>query len=108
MLLGLIVAAAVLHLLLAGAGVIRLAVQVPARHRLGPCAFASYSRAADMGRGGLALYPLLGIAGPLAAWASLGVASAMATPGQVGIPLIVAAGACVLHSFTTTRAAPAM
>jgi hypothetical protein len=107
-LLALVLAAAVPHLLLAGAGAVRLAVQLPARHRLGPIAFASYCRAADLGPGGRTLYPLLGIGGPLAAWAALVVAYAGDSPAPVRVSLAVAGGLAVLHSFTTARAAPAM
>lgn len=108
-LLALMVVAAIPHLMLGGAGVARLAVQLPAaRHRLDPVAFARFSSAADMGRGGFTLYPLLGIGGPLATLAALAVSYATSTPGSVRALLAVAALLCVLHSFTTSRAAPAM
>jgi hypothetical protein len=88
----------------------RLLVQLPARHRLGPVAFAHYARAADLGNGRI-LYPLLGIGGPVAAWAALAVAvwsDASASSGPVTPPLVVSAVLAVLHLLTTARAAPTL
>jgi hypothetical protein len=107
-LLVLILVALIPHLFLAGGGLARMAVQLPARRRLGPVAFAQYSRYADLGRGGLTLYPLLGVGGPLATWAALAVAYASGTAATVKVFLLIAAGLCVLHIFTTARAAPTM
>ncbi|HEY3232582.1 MAG TPA: hypothetical protein VGJ87_25345 [Roseiflexaceae bacterium] len=107
-LVALIVLAAVPHLLLAGGGVVRLAVQFPAvGQRLDSIAFAHWSRAADLGNG-LFLYPLLGIGGPLATWAALIVAEIAHAPGSVTLPLVCAAVLAVLHVLTTTQAAPTM
>jgi hypothetical protein len=107
-LLVLILLAAVAHLLLGGLGLVRLAVQFPAIGRgLDPIAFAHWARAADLGNG-LFLYPLLGIGGPLATWAALVVAEIAHAPGSVTLPLILAAALAVLHSLTTTQAAPTM
>src|SRR5438094_10306305 len=55
----LVLLAAVPHLILGGAGVDRLLVQIPAWYRIGPVAFARYARVADLGNGRV-LYPLLG------------------------------------------------
>jgi hypothetical protein len=107
-LLAFLLVAAVPQLLLAGAGLTRLAVQFPARHRLGPVAFARYCRAADLGPGGRTLYPALGIGGALATWAALAIAYAGVSPAPVRALLAIAGGLAVLHSFTTARAAPAM
>src|SRR5436190_23246042 len=107
-LIALIVLGAILHLLLSGAAVVRLAVQFPAiGYRLNPVAFAHWSRAADLGNG-LFLYPLLGIGGPLATWAALIVAEIAHAPGGVTLPLIAASVLAVLHVLTTTQAAPTM
>jgi hypothetical protein len=107
-LIALIVLGAILHLLLSGAAVVRLAVQFPAiGHRLDPVAFAHWARATDLGNG-LLLYPLLGIGGPLATWAALVVAEIGHAPGSVTLPLIVAAALAVLHTPTTTQAAPTL
>ena len=69
----LVIVAAVPHLILGGAGIDRLIVQLPARHRIGALAYATYARATDLGNGRF-LYPILGIGGPLATWAALAVA----------------------------------
>src|SRR5512138_2249943 len=107
-LIALIILGAIVHLLLSGAAVVRLAVQFPAiGHRLDPVAFAHWARAADLGNG-LFLYPLLGIGGPLATWAALLVAGIARAPGSVTLPLIIAAALAVLHSLTTTQAAPTL
>jgi hypothetical protein len=86
-LLALILVAAVPHLFLAGGGLARMAVQIPARRVLGPVAFAHYSRHADLGPGGLTLYPLLGVGGPLATWAALVVAYAARAAATVKLSL---------------------
>ncbi|HEV8190129.1 MAG TPA: hypothetical protein VGP82_01390 [Ktedonobacterales bacterium] len=106
-LLVLVLVAVIPHLLLAGAGVVRLFVQLPARHRLGAVAFAKYSRAMDLGNG-LYLYPLLGIGGPLATWVAFALAALWHASGGLLLPLGIASGLAVLHSFTTTQAAPTM
>src|SRR5439155_25905842 len=96
-LIALIVLGAILHLLLSGAAVVRLAVQFPAiERRLDPVAFAHWARAADLGNG-LFLYPLLGIGGPLATWAVLVVAEIGRAAGSVTLPLITAATLGVMH-----------
>jgi len=68
----LVLVAAVPHLILGGSAVDRLLVQLPARHRIGPVAYAHYARATDMANGYF-LYPLLGISGPIFTWAALAV-----------------------------------
>ena len=103
----LVLLAVVPHLILAGSGVDRLVVQIPAWYRIGPVAFARYARVADMGNG-YVLYPLLGISGPIFTWAALAVAVAAKEGAHIWLPLAVAAGLCVLHSLTTARAAPTM
>jgi hypothetical protein len=88
--------------------VVRLAVQFPAiERRLDPVAFAHWARAADLGNG-LFLYPLLGIGGPLATWAALVVAEIGRAAGSVTLPLIIAATLAVMHTLTTTQAAPTL
>ncbi len=107
-LLVLILLATVPHLLLGGLGLVRLVMQFPAiGRRLDPVAFAQWARATDLGNG-LFLYPLLGIGGPLATWAALVVAEIAHAPGSVTLSLILAAALAVLHSLTTTQAAPTM
>lgn len=103
----LVVLAAVPHLILAGSGVDRLVVQIPAWYRIGPVAFARYARVADLGNGRF-LYPLLGISGPIFTWAALAAALATREGARIWVPLAVASGLCVLHTVTTVRAAPTM
>jgi hypothetical protein len=59
---GLMIAATVFDAMVAGTGVDRLVVQMPAWTRLGPQAWAAYSRHADLGNG-LILYPTFAIGG---------------------------------------------
>ncbi len=80
-LFGLVIVAAVPHLILGGAGIDRLIVQLPARHRIGALAYATYARATDLGNGRF-LYPILGIGGPLATWAALVVALITGATGR--------------------------
>ena len=103
----LVLVAAVPHLILGGAAVDRLLVQLPARHRIGPVAFAQYARATDLANGRF-LYPVLGISGPILTWAALVVALATGAGGRVWMPLAVASVLCVLHILTTLGAAPNM
>src|SRR5467141_2302824 len=103
----LVVVAAVPHLVLGGAGLDRLIVQIPAWYRIGPVAFAHYARASDLANGRF-LYPLLGISGPIFTWAALAVALGTGAGSRVWVPLAVASALCVMHSLTTIRAAPTM
>lgn len=93
--------------LLAGMGIDRSVVALPAWRDVGPTAWAAFSRRADLGRG-LVLYPLLGIGAPL-----LSVATAVSLfigPGVPGaaLPVYVAAILSVGHVLATSRAAPNM
>jgi hypothetical protein len=103
----LVLLAAVPHLILGGAGIDRLLVQIPAWHRIGPVAFAHYARVADMGNG-YYLYPLLGISGPVFTWAALAVTLGTGAGTRIWVPLAVASVLCILHTLTTTQAAPTM
>ena len=103
----LVLVAAVPHLILGGAAVDRLLVQLPARHRIGAVAFAHYARATDLANGRV-LYPLLGISGPVFTWAALTLALATGAGSRVWMPLAVASVLCVLHILTTVGAAPNM
>jgi hypothetical protein len=103
----LILAATVTTGLLAGIGLDKSIVQLPARHRLGVVAFAAFSRVNDLGNG-LILYPMLGIGA-----AALTILAALSgywrgTPVVHAWPLYISALLALLHSFTTTRAAPNM
>jgi hypothetical protein len=106
-LLVLVVLAAIPHLILGGSGVDRLVVHLPARHRIGAVAYANYARATDMGNG-FYLYPLLGIGGPVLTFAALVVALVQRAPSTIVTLLVVASVLAILHSITTTQAAPTM
>lgn len=103
----LILVATVITGLLAGIGLDKSIVQLPARHRLGVVAFADFSRANDLGNG-LIVYPVLGIGA-----AALTILAALVAYGR-GIPLAhawllyLSALLALLHSVATTRAAPNM
>src|SRR5438552_7201590 len=58
----LLIAATLLNSILAGAGLDRIVVQMPAWRRVGARAWAVYSREADLGNG-LFLYPMAAIGG---------------------------------------------
>jgi len=103
----LVIVALVPNLLLGAGGIDRLIVQVPGWFRIGPVAFARYARATDLGNG-LVLYPVLGISAPLLTLASLVVALVQHASTQVTTLLVVASVLSVLHSITTTQAAPTM
>ncbi len=103
----LVLVAAALHLLLAGAGVVRLLVQFPSRRALDPVDLARYFRATDLARG-FWLYPLLGAGGPVVTWIAFGLALTTAVGGDVFLLLAASSALAALHVFTTTRAAPVM
>jgi hypothetical protein len=103
----LILAAEVLTGLLAGASLDKALVQLPARHRMGIVGFAAFSRANDLGNG-LVVYPILGIGAALLTIIAALAAFLQGTPVAHAWPLYIAALLAVLHSLTTTRAAPNM
>ena len=86
----------------------RTLVEMPAWRRLGPEAWAAFSRNADLGNGRI-MYPLVGIGGTL-----LILAAAIAfrlsprRPLSVAIPLYGAALMAICVMLTTTQAAPIM
>jgi hypothetical protein len=103
----LILAATVATGLLAGASLDKAVVQLPARHFMGITGFAKFSRANDLGNG-LVVYPLLGI---VAALLTIIAALTIFLQGVLlarAWPIYVAAFLAILHSFTTSRAAPNM
>ena len=61
--------ATAVNVLWAGAATFRVLIDLPARHRLGPVAFAELSRATDLARG-LVFYPMAGIGSALLACAA--------------------------------------
>ena len=104
----LIVAATLLHGILAGVTVDRILVGLPAWHEVGVVAWANYSRSADLGNG-LLLYPALAIGGALF---SLGaVVSLILQPTRrrsVTIAIYVAAVLALAGLLLTFKAAPFM
>jgi len=103
----LILAATLVTGLLAGASLDKAIVQLPARHRMGILEFATFSRANDLGNG-LITYPVLGISSALLAILAALAAFLQKTPFQHAWPLYVSALLALLHSVTTSRAAPTM
>jgi hypothetical protein len=96
--------AAAMNGLLAGASLDQSIKQLPARHRMGVIAFSAYSRAADLTSNGIAWYAFIGIGSAL-----LTIAAAIATfvvGNAQTLPILLATILSVLHSITTTQAAP--
>jgi hypothetical protein len=104
----LIIAATVLHGFLAGGNLERALVHMPAWRKLGPPAWAAFSRQADLGRG-LFLYPFEAILG-----AVLAVGAAVAFQFDAGaaraaaLPLYLGAALALAGLLATTQAAPKM
>jgi hypothetical protein len=73
-------AAVVANGLLVGAGLDQSVKQLPARHRIGPAAFAAYSQAADL-RNGIPWYAILGL-GTAALTLLAATVGAATPPGQ--------------------------
>jgi hypothetical protein len=103
----LMLAATVFTGLLAGASLDKSLVQLPVRRRLGAIAFADFSRTNDLGNG-LIFYPMLGVGAALLTIVAALAAVLAGTPLAQAWPLYVAALLALLHTFTTTRAAPNM
>lgn len=103
--IALLVAATAADGILAGASLDQSIKQLPARHRMGMIAFSAYSRASDLGPG-IIWYATLGIGAAL-----LTIAAAIAALFQSAAPvhawpISIAAVLAVLHSLTTSQAAP--
>lgn len=93
--------------IVAGVSLDKVIVQLPARRRMGPVAYARYARAADLGNG-VAFYAAVGVAAAVLTLAAFGLALARDAQGSVAALLGAGAVLAVLHSGTTGRAAPAM
>jgi len=86
----------------------RTLVEMPAWHRLGAEAWATFSRMADLGNGEI-LYPLVGIGGTASILAAAIVFRFSARrPWSVALPLYGTALMAVCGLLTTTQAAPIM
>lgn len=103
--LALLLAATGVDGLLAGASLDQSIKQLPARHAIGPRAYSTYSRAADLGPG-TACYAALGVGGAALTGAAAVVARRERAAPRCVRPLRLAAALAVLHSLVTARAAP--
>ncbi len=105
--LPLVVAATALNGVLTGASLDQSIKQLPARHRIGAVAYATYSRVSDLGTG-IAWYAGIGVSAAVVTIA----AAVVAVLGNVGsnrsVPLVITGVLSVLHSLTTSRAAPTL
>lgn len=105
--LPLVVAAAALNGILTGASLDQSIKQLPARHRIGAVAYATYSRASDLGMG-IAWYAAIGVSAAVVTVAAAVVAVAGNIGSSRGVPLVIAGVLSVLHSLATSRAAPTL
>ncbi len=105
--IALLVAATAADGILAGASLDQSIKQLPARQRMGVIAFSVYSRASDLGPG-IIWYATLGIGAALltVAGAAASAALVMGAAPVHAWPISIAAVLAVLHSLTTSRAAP--
>jgi hypothetical protein len=103
----LLIAAVAFNGVLTGASLDQSIKQLPARRRIGVIAFSAYSRAADLGNG-IAWYAIIGVGAALLTIAAAIDAYLQTAPESLAIPLYLAVLTSLLHSFTTTRAAPTL
>jgi hypothetical protein len=103
----LLIAAVAFNGVLSGASLDQSIKQLPARRRIGVIAFSAYSRAADLGNG-IVWYAIIGLGAALLTIGAAVGAYLQVTSGSVAIPLYLAALTSLLHSFTTTQAAPTL
>jgi hypothetical protein len=93
--------------IVAGLSLDKVIVQLPARHRMGPVAYARYARAADLGNG-VVFYGAVGVGAAVLTLATFGLAVVRHAPNSVIALLAAGAALAVLHSGATGKAAPAM
>src|SRR5579864_90831 len=93
--------------LLSGLNVDTALVKLPARRRIGAVAYATFARGNDLGNG-LVAYPLLGVGAALLTLLATALAYADRSRVEVLLLLSLASLLSLLHTFTTTRAAPVM
>jgi hypothetical protein len=103
----LLIAAVAFNGVLTGASMDQSIKQLPARRRIGVIAFSAYSRAADL-RNGIVWYAIIGVGAALLTIAAAIGAYLQTAPESLAIPLYLAALTSLLHSFTTTQAAPTL
>jgi hypothetical protein len=105
--LALIIAATALGGLLAGFSFDGALVKLPARHRIGAVAYATFARGNDLGNG-LWVYPTTAIGTALLTIVATLVAYVEHEPTALLVPLSIATLMSVGHFVTTARAAPIM
>jgi hypothetical protein len=106
--MALLTVATAMNGVLAGGGIVRRLVDMPAWRHVGALAWADFSRHADLGNG-LVLYPLLGMGGALATIGAV-VAHRVGggTPRAATVPIYLGALLAMLGMVTTAFAAPQM
>jgi hypothetical protein len=92
----------------AGAGTFRALLDLPARTRVGPLAFADFSRATDLSTAGVVYYAVFGIGGALLTALTWLLARRGQAPAVVRRLLATSALASLLVLVLTTQAAPLM
>jgi hypothetical protein len=92
----------------AGAGTFRALLDLPARTRVGPLAFADFSRATDLSTAGVIYYVAFGIGGALLTALTWLIARRGQAPTVVRRLLATSAIASLLVLVLTTQAAPLM
>jgi len=92
----------------AGAGTFRALLDLPARGRVGPVAFADFSRATDLSRAGVVFYVIFGVGGALVTGLTWLIAVRGKIPAPIRRLLAISAIASLLVLALTTQAAPLM
>ena len=92
----------------AGGGTFRALLDLPARTRIGPLAFAAFSRATDLSTVGVIYYVVFGIGGALLTATTWLIARRSQAPRVVRRLLGVSAIASLFVLVLTTQAAPLM
>lgn len=102
-----VVAAVVVHGLVAGISFDVAAVKLPTRRRIGAVAYAEFARGNDMGNG-IVVYPTIAILALLLVAAATLAAYITHAPNLVMYPLLAACVGTVAHFACTAKAAPNM
>jgi hypothetical protein len=92
----------------AGAGTFRMLVDLPARFKIGPVAFAEFSRATDLSTAGFIFWAVYGIGGAALTGTTWWVTRRGGAPRQVRRLCGVSALCSLLILAMTTQAAPLM
>jgi len=103
--LGLLVTATAVNGMMVGATLDQSIKQLPARHRIGPLAYAAYAKAADFSNG-VRWYPALAAATLLTTLGAATTGLLNHPTGQQTAALITAVAGTAGHMLVTARAAP--